>query len=457
MIERLIDEEKKNLRSKLSMVIGEYDLLQGKLSVVMDQLEKLKKEQEDIIVSPRPKKNQFSFLKRVFLNAYNKEYERIVKDNKDKIEQITKLESEMEKLKLEINTVTDQKNAIDLEKANEDADVEITVEYLLNKHPELASNVEFMQEAIEISPSNIVFDKTNDSKIYKGILIYLKSKLSPKLWEGYDEPYPMEMYNCYLKNFDNAINEIDSPSGVEKGRYKIPIKYLFESIRMSFDKRSMSPINPPVEQEDLLKHYIHNVYFKIYTYFEYNGVISQEYGSIMSKIWDNPDMLTGVHGVERNVGTQINNNNTINSIMENGIMATNAMGELSQEKSNPQILATTYLQEYTDLDFLHFITYSYANSYGFVIFQIPKEGVGKTASIPIWGIDEDTDNRIGKAYLKPEYLLGYVINNRRIDPKDYTFIRKAAKCKTYKYSLMDTTYANKGETIYSEEQYKKQI
>ena len=457
MIEKLIEDEKKNLQNKLHETTDKYNILHEKLSLLIKELEKLKGERDNIQLTPIPLKSQFSFFKRIFLNAYNKDYEKTLKDNHEKAKQIEDISLKVEKLESEINSIKTQLNEIDLKKAYEDANIEVTLEYLLSNKPELAENVDFIKDAVKLSPSNITFDKTNNPEIYKEILEYLKSNLSPKLWEIYSESYPTNMYNSYLKSFNAAIKEIESPSEVEDGRYKIPIKYLFESIRMSFDKRSMHSNNPAIEGDELLKHCIHNIQNKIDIYFSLDGTISDKFGVAMSEIWDNPNVLTGVHAVNRGSGTQVNNNSIIDSIMENGIRATNAMGELAGEKTNPQILATTYLQEYTDLDFLHFIDYRYDDSYGFVIFQIPKEGVGKIATIPIWGIDEDTDNRAEKAYLKPEYMLGYVINNRRVEAKDYTFTKKTTKSKNYKYSLMDQTYANEGEIITMDEKKEMTI
>ena len=445
MIQKLIND-----------IVEKYNALKNRIASLTEELEKLNKESESIIIEPRPKKSQFNLFKRIIFNEYNKKINQIIESNRQKTDQIEIINHRIIKIKLEIKSVQAQLEQMGLKDKNGDLGDIITIEYLLSKDPKLASNLEFMKEAIKLSPFNIVFDKTNDKDIYIEFIKYLKANVSKKFWEGNSEPYPSNRYNEYLKAFDDILEELSNPSRIEDGRFRIPIKYLFESVRIGINNINDGKGKNSVEKDLLLKKYIDYIYFKIGEYLSLNGVLSYEYGSSMSEIWDNPDMLAGVHGVCRNAGDLIEDDSTIDSIMRQGIRATNAMGEMSGASPNPAILQTAYVQDYTDLDFLSFLHYSYANTYGFIVFQIPKNGMGKTASVPIWGIDEDTIyGRDGKAFLKPEYILGYVVNNSRVKLADLKFVKNDIQPRKYKYSLMDCTCSYSGDTIYPDEEKKQ--
>lgn len=94
-------------------------------------------------------------------------------------------------------------------------------------------------------------------------------------------------------------------------------------------------------------------------------------------------------------------------------------------------------------------------SYGYIIMQIPKEGLGKDATRAIWGMKTDDVDRREKVFLLPKYIKGFVINNRYIEQIDRNFRPNDAEDREdYSYFLMDSSYisfmdAMETETIFN--------
>jgi hypothetical protein len=452
MIEKLRQEESIKLEQTLSEARKNYHLQEKKMESLNTEKEELTKEVEKIAFEKRPKKGSYSLISRIFLNKYKKEYKRVLEENKEKDLESSKINSRLNEIEKEINNCQTEIDRLKIELEEAGKIDGITVEYLLGKHPELAFDKEFMREAIKMSPNYIAFDKTNDKEVYKDLIMFLKSNVSKELFEGYNPDFPQEI----IEKFDDIIKEIDSPAEVDEGRYKIQNRYLFESIKKCSDKGHIKKCS---SDEKLIRGWIENTFYVVEKYFSLNGIISNELGSTMAKIWDNPDTLAAVHGFNRGMERwpEECDEEQLNGIIENGLRATNAMGEMNRPNANPYILATAMVQDYTDLTFLDFVDYHYSGSRGYVVFEIPRAGVGRNANIPIWGINEDTSERQGKAYLKPEYTVGYVLNYNGIKPEDYKLVIKNATTKKYKYSLMDATYSATGKTIYSENEDGKNI
>ena len=450
MIESLIEKEKAKLKDELANLENEYNSLNEKLSEFNIKLDELTKETDNIEIKELPVKIQYNIFERVFLNKFRKDYDQVKKENDAKYARSEEIYNQTEKIKAERVLLKKQITEFDLDKKKKDYEIDVDIEYLVNKYPEYAEDYNFMDEAIKISPANIAFDKTNNFNLYKYIIGLLINNISPQYFYNVFGD-PENVYKEFLKYYYKAMQEMDNPSKVADGKYKIPTKYLLESIRMAFDKRSLSQSDNYTE-EKLLSHYIMTTIDKFSNYFKFDGIISQEFGSKMSELWDNPNILTGVHGVDRNVGTMISfAESSIDGILKDGLMGTNAQGELNESNRNPMLLATAYVKDYSDLDFISLINYSYSNTYGYVVLQIPKEGMGLNATIPIWGIDENTSDRVGKVFLKNKYVVGYVVNNRNINPEDYKFVENNNSEKLYQYSLMDYSFSAYGDVIKTEE------
>ena len=399
----------------------------------MKQKETLINEQNNIVIPEMFQRKKFNFFQKIFSKKY-KIYLTAKEENIKLREQGFKMDEQLrDKISNIQKSITEKKiqisgydKSIITEKIITLSTINNIPHYMVNEYPDLAYNLEFMKEAIMISIDNIKFDKTNNQELYvKFIDICMENKVNINEQD----------FNSMLKKLQQ---EIIAPKQVEIEKYKIPSNYIYEFIRNSFYSQS------PLE----------NIYNKTELYFKLDGKLPDTYGKTLQSMWEDEKFIFAVHGVNRNYEASDEHNmfpmKIVESIFANGLKATNSTHELSYKKANPQLYATACCQTEKDFSFLDSLDYGYASSFGFIIMQIPKSGLGKDATTAIWGLTEETDYRIGKSFLLPEYIKGFVENNKFIDFADYKFIKNNLVKREYPYLLMDFSYSGCGEAFINE-------
>lgn len=434
MVKELIAKEEEKILHKLSeyeKAKSEHGNLKGKELNLEEQIKHLQMN----IQMPIPVQTQkFNLFQRMFSKKYKEhlkmqeEYKAKREEAKRESDKIKEFKKELEKVKIDIAKLEYFLKGIDItelrQKLLDLKDDKKTVRLLLQSNGELSENVEFMKEAIEIDETCIIFDKTDNPEIYIEVLEKNKNRNS---------------MNQELDEITRIQEEIVNPAEVQDGRYKIPVKYIFEAIRE--DMKSGETLLNGTKK-----------------FLEYDGALPKEFGEKMQEMWEDSENIFAVHGVCRNYNAssstpEIDQNieNTILSIFENGLMATNSSGELEGEKHNPALTQTAYCKGENSFSFITSLDYSYGGSYGYVIMQIPKNGLGKDANISIWGTETKDASRVGKVFLLPKYVKGFVRNNKHVQREGYTIRENDCKDrKIYPHFLMDRSYKATGEVLSSE-------
>ena len=410
MIEQLINKETEDLKNKLSAILDEYNLLNNKLSTLSQSLDELKKSKENIVLEPIPEKNQFNIFKRIFFNKYNKACSEIIKTNNNKTEMIAKLDAEIVKSESKINEVVSKINSIDLDKVESDLNVEVNIDFLINKYSELASNIDFMKEAIMIDPNYLQFDKTNDPALY----MYVADSLIDKIQSGEltSSPYDKEVMIDSLSSYKKIVNQGDQING----KYRIPIEYLNESIRKSITIT-------------LKDKYVYNFFNSINSYITLNDKLPQEYGEKLQTLWEDKNIRVGVHGMFGSPDLQ-ERRELVNTIFKEGLRTS------QQQIGITDLRFTAKVQDYDpSFSFLDTIDYTDGTG-GFIILAIPEKCFEKDSTMPIWG--GNNPEAMGQEFVLPEYVLGYVPQDEKYRSDEYFNNRKIIyneeiDKKTYNY------------------------
>ena len=119
----------------------------------------------------------------------------------------------------------------------------------IRNNPELQKDAEFMQKAIAIDESFIAYDKSEDTEVY---LTYIYKKI--------DQLKKDEQRNeAVIECLENIGQEINNPKEVDKDKYKIPHKFLFERIKR-YEKDG-----EPLSRYELRRKRINRIVLKLFT------------------------------------------------------------------------------------------------------------------------------------------------------------------------------------------------
>ena len=264
MLNKKLEEQK----SKIEKEIKQIEIVLKEIEKKIKQIKKTNKEKIDVEIensnykfekarlSKMPKNIVAQFIKKNFSSEYKENQERIIeleekiakltKQKQELSEQSDKLETEIEKidikkgkeklkeLKLELEQIENKKQAI---------------EKLIIANPEMLKDKKIMLDLLNENINYISLDKTNDDKVYIKCLENLLQ----------DERITSERDK---KIIEDCIKEIKNPKKPEEGKYKIPHKYLYEQIKISFSL---------IEEEN-----IYNI-FAYKNYLETDCQINKEY------------------------------------------------------------------------------------------------------------------------------------------------------------------------------------
>lgn len=418
------------LISKEENKIIRYQELKEKLRTLNENEQTLEEKMYEYQLPVPFKDRRFNFFQKLFSRKYKEYIENYEKMKKQYDEKKKELKRKIKQLDSEICCCKYEISQIDIEEVYKNVstfkDKKRAVQHFLEAQPELSTNIEFMKEAIEIDISFIAFDRTNNKELY--LYVLEKNKEQAEVLYNNDDGHQKLRHKEEIYRIQQ---EILNPSEVPKGRYKIPTKYIFEAIRTD------------IESDKFL--YLTRSYLKL------DGRYTEEFGKQIQEMWEDDKNIFTVHGISRNfivnseddrVEAEKKCMNIVMNIFDKGLKATNAMGEMNGKYATPKLEATAKHKGQEGFCMLMAIDYSYASSYGYIIMQIPKEGLGKNATLPIWGTNTMDNDRGEKVFLLPKYVKGFVKNNGSM-PKDekHCIIRNdLQECQEYQYFLMDQSY-----------------
>ena len=414
--ERILKEQEKI--TDLKKLVDDY---QNKINELLVEIDTIKSTKEE----PKQLDSNYNFFQKIFSKKYkqylvDKENNRRIRENNHKKD---------DSIDLLTNQITDLSNSIatlnnsieDIEK-NRFSNLSSLdqVRVLLGENPDLSSDNNFIKEITAINPDFICFDNTDDPSLY---INYLKDKILG--------------IEANLELFNKFIEELNNPKEAEPGIYKIPHKYIFESIRSIIKNKIFN---------DTVK----NPYDALVNYFNADCKFTLEYAQTLEKLYSDEDHIFGVHGYGRLGGVASSPNEVESlkkdekSIFENGLFAPSS--ECDVEGHNPRLEYTAFYKGEAGFDFLYALTYDYGACSALIFIQLPAGAMDPNLNIPIWGSTYAYNSKekrdIAKLYILPQYIVGGVIKTP--DYKDYIININNGPKVNYPYLYTDGNVGNGG-------------
>ena len=412
VLEKNLEEQRKAIEEQIS----HYESLEKKKNAVLTQMLQIQEEisqidvdisnekSKNIGLSTMRAKNKFAkFLLKTFSQKYRRELD-IQKEIKLKIEDLNRKKYKLVFDKHELYETQkgfeDELCKYDIinikEKLEQQKDVDVAIGMLLEEHPELAEDKSFMVDLVERSTHYISYDETNSSEVYSKFADSFEAKSK----KAKIDPVMIPLFE---KLATKLRNELEIPKECDEGKYKIPHKYLFDSIKNVYTKIGDMDYD---QQSGYEMEYINEC---LSNYFNLDGELPMEYGKKIQVMYEDEKSYLFMHKVDINTVPQSVADTRIKAICKEGLMCS------GQSDSHISCLSTTTVANYqTDGNFLAML--APCNK---VFMMIPKKAIDEEHKIPVWGADTPNPKyeKREKNYVLPEYVVGYIDkeNTRFVD------------------------------------------
>lgn len=315
-----------------------------------------------------------------------------------------------EKLKIEI----DEKKALlsDMKEKKEHAIKDLeelrdpenyskqNVQKLIDENPELKKDPEFMTALVVAYPQAIALDESNSERVYNNFFSrYIKelkkAEQNTLYGDGYVDENKLRNIKTSIDIIEKVVEEINVPKVPEKGKYKIPHEYLFQTIK--------SLITGKINGVDVFDGQIHTIEQRLLNcsygvgsledYLELDCAIPEQYGKNMESLMNNEEYYILRHKMYNSDIDQ----DSINDIMKNGIHDSSQGGRV-QRLSNT-FTGNFRATQMSPLTLVGLLDYSSTQ----MVYAFPREVLDNEQSL-IWKNNDGDEVK----YLDPKYLIGYV-------------------------------------------------
>ncbi len=436
-----IELEDKEIDNEKNGTRGPIDALKDMQTAEQKEILSLLQEKEDLTAKGMIPYRKFNFLERHLTKR--KQYKEYItdresalnanKENQKRVQEINKLllakgNPSITNIKQRIDDISKAKTfeELGIKDSNEAIEILITkgIKFKFESYQqafELAPeffgrNPEFMKKAIREDIKFIGYDKTDDEELYREVINLRIKELEVKKEKGdFSEPFEDISVPKELKELYYLKQEIENPKQVEKGKYKIPHKFMFEELRNNISRNELK-----------------------YWYSQVDGVYDKEFGEELQALYENPDIIVGVHGLDENEYIE-------NKIFTQGLKNSmqNADVTLDRTVAFGKDLAFTSLLNYR-------IPYNSNETESAIILTLPKKALDKENPVPIWGSHnpQGSDN-----YVLPQCVYGLYHaksdgNNRKVIKNPHV------KQEEYEYLRYDKKSSKHGTIQIKEEQQK---
>lgn len=406
----MLDEYKKKLLNDIERNINEYnkeiDVNELNKKNKIDEIDKINEFKRTNLgkILGKIKQSMFKYNKNPFTVIYYKINKKKFELEYDKYNsEINNLEKEKEIIESNASKKCKEINdniskCIRVKEAIANNNDEILINFLFEKYPRLRENVEFMKEVIHINSSYIKYDLTNDKNLY----IYYIENNKEKILETMNENSKDDV----RLTIEEFIEEIKNPKDVEKNKYQIPMKYLFEALR-----------NSSIEILKIIENYN-----------SCKNKIGLELGKLIEKNFKDGFHILA-HSTTFHSGSRCEDQ--IQKIFQNGLTygATTFHGaKLSS--------VTIEFKNFFDI-FYGFTNINYSKV-SIVLLALPQSAYDEDTDVPVWGSNQKQPQPMS-VFILPEYVLGEVSNNQNgeiIFTKNNIPLNERTK---YKYYYKDNT------------------
>lgn len=420
MLKEVLENMKKELRDSIEkekQLGNRKQEIEAELKKIKTEISKLEKENSKLLPTIHKKRNAIvAFFVKKFSKRYKETTQKEI-ENRKKIEELVNKEAKLLKEKETINfkkPISIEEIIRNKEKELEKLeDKETAIKIAITKNPELVKNPEFMKDLLNEDLRYIKYDGSNNSMLYQEYLQRIREMLEEKIKRPAENTW---VTNVVLDRVKTISEEIKSPKEVEKGKYKIPHKFLFESLR-----RSSEYDLEEIEQAPKIDFGI-----DCSKYIQFDGVYSEEYGKSIESLYENKDKYLLLHRVNASFSTAQEDYaiERKENIFRNGLRSS------TQGEGCVNALNRTTIGNYqSEVSFFNMIVPDYT-----VIILIPKEAFKEGSNIPIWGLDRPKSDEEHPGYILPEYIYGFIDPNTEKIEKNTLPLENRTK---YEYKFLN--------------------
>lgn len=222
-------------KTKAEKIIDEYNEIKSELDSLNQEYQELSNR---FNMLSKPLKDNFI---QKFIKKITGQYERNQLDIKNAYDEMKKIQEKVEQKEEILNNMQKEKNSAeeDLNELNNLQNYsERNIQKIIDENPDLKKDSEFMTALVMKYPQAIVLDESDDKRVYNQFFREYVQQLDDIAQESLyvSQPPDVVRYNeteNAIQLVERIIEEINRPKKPEKGKYKIPQKYLFECIRKS--------------------------------------------------------------------------------------------------------------------------------------------------------------------------------------------------------------------------------
>lgn len=415
----MLKEVLENSKNELIQIIKKSEGLQTRKIKLEEEMQETKAailslNQENRGLSIYRKRNP---IVEFFMKTFSKQYKQELKTSANNTKKLKELNEKMANLRLEKRKLDLEEQTLNPERAKDQLEkmenTDVAIHMVINETPELTKNPNFMKDLINRNIQYIEYDNSNEPELY---ILYIE-KMIQKLEEAKERSNANEFaINMPINTAKKILEELNSPKEVEKGKYKIPKRFLFEGLRKS-SKRDLELLEKG-EMIDILS--------VGRDYLREDGCYKLEYGKKLEELYKDKDKFLVMHYINasyhfrgKDETIEIKNNiykEGLHSSIQ-GMDCINALdrtahGNFEDDKSFMELIAPEHK----------------------IIIMLPRKLLAKNAEEPIWNSDFPEADIQHPGYISPEYVYGY-INPDTEEIEENTI--PVSDRKKYKYQFLN--------------------
>ena len=360
-----------------------------------------------------------------FMKTFSKRYKQELTEVSTNSERLDKLNQEMCNLRTEKRKLDLEEQVLNPELAKEQLgkmnQKSVAIQMIVAKNINITKNSEFMKDLINQDLRYIEYDKSNNEEVYIKYLEGIIKKLEDEKNKQCTNKF---LIDIPLKTAKDLILELKNPKEVEEGKYKIPRRFLFESLRRTSKK----------DLENIESSKAIDILSCGREYLREDGKYSQEYGKKLELLYEDEHKILYQHII--NGSEHFKNREEIIHIKDK-IFVEGVHSSMQENGYNTSLEKTAHGSYEEDISFVDFLVPSYK-----ILITIPKNVLNRNYEVQVWGSDEQVTNREHQYHILPEYIYGYVDPDKE-EIEENTIPLKERKKYKYKFCNEQTTSIEK--------------
>lgn len=289
----MLQEVLQNTKGELVNIIQKVERLQQEKKQIELKIQEIKEEILNLNKTNRSlsiytKRNPIvEFFMKTFSRKYKQELTEVSTNNKrleELNQEMSNLRTEKRKLDLEEQVLNPELAKSQLNKMNKKS---VAIQMVITKNANITKNPDFMKDLISLDLKYIEYDKSNSEELYVQYLEGIKTKLEEEKSKQDSNKF---LIDIPLKTAKDLISKLRNPKEVGEGKYNIPNRFLFESLRKT-SKRDLGSIGTTK---------IIDILSNGREYLREDGKYNKDYGKKIEELYEDKNKILYQHIINSN-------------------------------------------------------------------------------------------------------------------------------------------------------------